>query len=196
MATLGAATSAGPRAGGRPALSAALAIGVWLAAPGVLAQVSLATEIKAAYLYKFAPFVNWPAGAFNGYSGPFTICVVGPDPFGPTLDRVVAGQSMDGKAIVVRRMLKADRDAVCHVLFADGAPAEVKDALQAVEGQPVLTVTDGASPAGVVDFVIDGGKVRFRLDDQAAAQKHLVISSKLLSLATSVKRRSSEGGPK
>jgi hypothetical protein len=60
----------------------------------------------------------------------------------------------------------------------------------------VLTVTDGASPAGVVDFVTDAGAVRFRLDDEAAAQKKLVISSKLLSLATAVKRRPAEGGPK
>jgi hypothetical protein len=181
----------------RGAFAAALVAIVCLAGScAAQGQDVSATEVKAAYLYKFAPFVNWPAGAFNGYAGPFTICVVGPDPFGAVLDKVVAGQTVGGKPIVVRRLAKADKDTVCQVLFADGTPAQVKDALQAVDGQPVLTVTDGSSPGGVVDFMTDGGTVHFRLDDDAAAQKNLVISSKLLSLATAVKRRPVESGPK
>ena len=180
---------------GRRVFAAAL-VGVCLAGSCAHGQDVSPTEVKAAYLYKFAPFVDWPAGAFNGYSGPFSICVVGPDPFGTVLDRVVAGQTVEGKPIVVRRMPKADKDVVCQVLFAGGTPAQVKDALQVVDGQPVLTVTDGSSPPGVVDFVTDAGTVHFRLDDEAAAQKKLVISSKLLSLATAVKRRPAEGGPK
>ena len=175
-----------------------VAAAVWLS-PGlkVSAQgVSLEQAVKAAYLYKFVPFVVWTAAALGGPADPVAICVVGDDPFGPLLDRTVAGQRVEGRAIVVRRLAKADKSSPCHILYVGGTAAYVKQALQAVRGAPMLTVTDQPAAPGIVDFAIDQGRVRFRVDDQAAADNSLVISSKLLSLALSVKPRPVAGtGP-
>jgi hypothetical protein len=180
----------------RSAKLALCALALALFAPAVSAQDSLEIAVKAAYLYKFAPFVSWPAASFQGSSDPFDICIVGDDPFGTVLDRAVANQRVDGRAILVHRLAKADRKASCQILYVGGPPARVKEALQAVSGMPVLTVTSGPAAPGIVDFVIDQGRVRFRLDDQAAAENGLTISSKLLSLAVSVTpRRKPEVNP-
>ena len=173
------------RAGAGLALAAALA-----ALPATApAADSLETAVKATYLYKFAPFVDWPADAFASPAAPFLICVVGKDPFGSVLDRAVAGQKAGARPFAVRRMAEADRSAGCQILYAGGDKAAVRQALEAVRGAPVLTVTDGSGAEGIVDFAIDRGRVLFRIDDEAAAQNRLTISSKLMSLALSVKPR-------
>jgi hypothetical protein len=174
-------------------LAGTIALALLVQTGGARGQDSLEVAVKAAYLYKLAPFVGWPAASPDEASAPFTLCVVGADPFGPVLDRAVANQSVDGRAIVIRRMAKADRKSACKILYAGGPPAAVREALQAVDGAPVLTVTDSPATPGIVDFVIDQGRVRFRLDDQAAAQNGLTISSKLLSLAVSVRPRKTPG---
>ena len=182
----------------RPTVSSLFHIGFLLAlvvcGAGARAQESLETAVKASYLYKFAPFVNWPIGALDAHSNTFNICVVGVDPFGSVLDRAIAGQRVDGRAIVVRRMPNSDRNTSCQIMFVGGPPASVRDALRAVARTPVLTVTDGSAASGIVDFVLDHGRVRFRLDDQAAAENGLTVSSKLLSLAVSVRPRKERGG--
>jgi YfiR/HmsC-like len=164
-------------------LAAALALAL-IAWPSAAAADSLETAVKATYLYKFAPFVTWPGGGQS-----FTICVVGPDPFGPVLDRAVAGQQANGRAIVVRRLAQADRAQACDIVYLGGTEDGVREALRRLHGAPVLTVTDSGAAPGVIDFVIDQGRVRFRIDDEAAAENGLVISSKLLGLAVSVNPR-------
>jgi hypothetical protein len=150
---------------------------------------SLETDVKATYLYKFAPFVDWPTDAFAGPSSPFSICVAGRDPFGPVLDRAVAGQHAEGRAIEVRRLGEAEKPAGCHVLFVGGSGDRARQVLLAAKGLPVLTVTDAASAPGIIDFTLSGGRVLFRIDDEAAAANRLTISSKLLSLAVAVRPR-------
>jgi hypothetical protein len=151
---------------------------------------------KAAFLYNLAPFVDWPAAAFATPADPFVICVVGKDPLGSTLDQVVLGQKAAGRPIVVRRLAKAAREAGCQILYLGGAPRPlVKDTLAAVHGSPVLTVTDGPGPAGIVDLAFDRGQPRFRVDDQLAADGGLTLSSKLLSLAVSVRARPAPAKP-
>ena len=151
-------------------------------------------QVKAAYLYKFAPFVDWPAAAFPSPASPFVLCVAGEDPFGPMLDRAVAGQKIGTHPVRVRRLAKADKTAGCHILYFGGSKAQqVADGLADVRGAPVLTVTDGALPGedrGVIHFVVRDRNVRFEIDDSAAARNGLTISSKLLSLAVAVKARS------
>ncbi len=146
----------------------------------------LELAVKAAYLYKLAPFVDWPPGALDP-QGPFNLCVVGRDPFGSVLDRAVAGQVIGGRPIAVRRLRTIDKGSGCQLAFLAGSPAQsVKDGLHALQGAPVLTVTDGAAAPGIVDLVLSGGRVRFRIDDETARASRLAISSKLLSLAVSV----------
>jgi hypothetical protein len=149
---------------------------------------SLEYAVKASYLYKFAPFVGWPARAFADSRSSFRICVAGEDPFGSVLDQVVRGQRVDGHPVVVQRLAVAGRGMGCHILFAGRSdrqsPAEM---LKAVGDEPVLTVTDKSrgTSGGMIEFVMQGGRVRFSVDGAAALANGLPISSKLLQLAVS-----------
>ena len=153
---------------------------------------SLEYPVKATYLYKFAPFVTWPDTAFSAAGSPFVICILGEDPFGPVLDQAVSTQRIGQRALLVRRLDRVDRGSGCQILYLGGARGQsAGDAIAAVRGTPVLTVTDAAraEPQGVIHFVVRDNRVRFQIDDQAAAQNGLAISSKLLSLAVSVRPR-------
>jgi hypothetical protein len=165
--------------------AAAAALACLLASPIVSRPATaqpLEYAVKAAFLTKFPAFVSWPGAAAGG---PMRICVVGDDPFGPALESAARGQ------VSVRRMPVADRNAGCQVLYAAGSARQsVPQALAAVRGAPVLTVTDGArgAPRGMIHFVVFQDRVRFHIDAAQAAQSGLAISSKLLQLGLSVKR--------
>ena len=141
--------------------------------------------------------MTWPETAFDSPASPFVLCIAGEDPFGTLLDQATAGQRVGQHAIVVRRLQRVDRGANCHILFIGASRGQTAaDALSAVKGAPVLTVTDSASAdadagasASVIQFVMQDNRVRFRIDGQAAAQNGLAISSKLLSLALGAPRR-------
>ena len=156
------------------------------------ADPSLEYAVKATYLYKLAPFVSWPLTALPPTNAPLVICVQGADPFGPLLDRAIAGQSVGPHPVQVRRLARLDPAAGCQIAYVSGGAAQSQaQALQAVEGAPVLTVTDDAqkSPAkGIVQLLLDGGKVRFSIDAGQADRNGVTISSKLLALAVAVKR--------
>ena len=133
--------------------------------------------------------MQWPDAAFDGPAAPFTVCVAGPDPFGASLDHATAGQRLGGRPVVVRRLARTDKVAGCHILYAKDAQVAA-DSLTRARGSPVLTVTDGGRddmPAGVIAFLVIDGRVRFRIDEAAARQNGLAISSKLLSLSVPVK---------
>jgi hypothetical protein len=166
-----------------------------LACP-VAGDETLEAAVKASYLYKLAPFVDWPARAFSGPSDPLNICVVGRDPFGTVLDRAIAGQRSANRPILARRLARAVPDSGCQIMYLGGSPIQsVKEALSVVHGTPVLTVTADSFPAGIIDLTLDRGRVRLRIDDAQAAQGGLAISSKLLGLAISVKPRAGAGPP-
>jgi len=148
---------------------------------------SVEYAVKAAYLYKFGIYVEWPASAFASPVAPLNLCIAGDDPFGVTLDNAVSGQRIDKHPIAVRRLKTADRNAGCHILYLGFDDAQrIEQALATLRGQPVLTVGDGHD-GGIITFVISDNRVRFNIDEEAAAQSGLVISSKLLSLALHVK---------
>lgn len=152
----------------------------------------LELTVKATYLYKLAPFVSWPPGAYAAPNAPLVICVQGADPFGVVLDRVTNGQAVGAHPVLVRRLAKLDPDFGCEIAYLAGGPAQSQaQALQAVEGQPVLTVTDeatGATARGIVHLRLEAGKVRFSIDAGQAEVNGVAISSKLLALAIGVKR--------
>ncbi|HEX4739834.1 MAG TPA: YfiR family protein [Caulobacteraceae bacterium] len=177
----------------RRALKRALARAPALAlfAAGItFADSSLETTVKAVDLCKFAPFVDWPPGAIGPPHTPVVLCIVGNDPFGSVLDRAVARQQVGDHPILVRRMTVAPPNPPCQIMFLGGSPTQpIADALRLEQNAPVLTVTDGSNPAGVIDFVVDQGRVRFRIDEAAAAAHGLMIRAQLLNLATSVTPR-------
>jgi hypothetical protein len=155
------------------------------------AEVSLEYEVKAAYIPKFVPFITWPDSTFAAPDAPVTICVLGADPFGGKLEQASGALKSGDRAITVRHLPAADASASCQVIFMgkdDEAAAE--ETLEAAKGKPVVTVTDsGLKVRGVISFVIEANHVRFDIDEAAASQSGVGISSKLLNLARAVKTR-------
>ena len=146
------------------------------------------TAVKAAFLPRFAKYVTWPPAAMPRANEPFNLCIIGADPFGAMLDQAVRSQSVGGKAIAVRRMYTAAGADSCQIAFVDGVRAA--QIMAAIGRKPILTVTDAGSGAshGIIHFVIDGGRVRFFIDQSSAAQRGISISSRLLALAVGVRQ--------
>ena len=154
------------------------------------AAVSLEYAVKATYLYKLAPFVNWPPDEFTSATEPFRICVAGEDPFDDYLTRAVAGRSFGTHPFEVRQVDALTPDVQCQIVFISHLASQtIAQALAAVDGKPMLTVIDSAARdrAGIVQFVMDQGRVRFEINTGAAARHHITISSKLLNLALAVR---------
>lgn len=154
------------------------------AAPGVATEA----QVKAVFLFNFARFVQWPDGAFAATDSPFHICILGTDPFGPELDEVVAGETVDGHPMAVRRLASADDAGDCHIAYVDSAEADTfREALAAVGDRPTLLVSDlerAAEQGAIIQFHRDGSRVRLRINLAAARSAGLTISSKLLRPAT------------
>ena len=142
---------------------------------------------KADYLYKFVPFIVWPESAFSAADSPIAICIIGKDPFGPDMDREAEKERIGGRPVVVRHIPLALANSGCHVAYVGGSTEQsVSQALEVLRAQPVLTVSDAATNAtgrGIINFVTENGRVRFEIDERAAEQSHLSVSSKLLELA-------------
>ena len=177
---------------------AALAFISFAMIPGAIATAHAQVEVyalKAALLSKFGLYVEWPSSAFSSPTSPFNLCIAGEDPFGKSLDKVVAGERINDRNVVSRRLKTVGRNSGCHILYIGGSDEQRgEQIIEAVRGGSVLTVSDAGgstTAAGIIDFVIKDNRVRFDIDDEAAAQNGLVISSKLLSLALNVKRRAS-----
>jgi hypothetical protein len=172
-----------------PNLAAALLTAALLLAGSARADEPAEYAVKAVFLYKLAAYVDWPPSAFESAASPVKLCVSGTDPFGDVLDKQVEGHHIGDRPITVQRLKTASREAGCHILYAAGSDAQsVAQALSAVHGAPVLTVTDAArgNTPGIIHFVLKDSHVRFEIDDSAAAANGLTISSKLLGLALSV----------
>ena len=147
-------------------------------------------RVKAAYLLNFTRYVDWPAHRFSSPSAPIVLCVYGTDPFGETLDEVVANRSSHGRQIEVRRTDAAAVARECHVVFVTYAQwRRQPELLAALAADGVLTVgeTPGFVEAGgVIGFVEEAGTVRFGVNLEARDEARLTISSRMLSLAALV----------
>jgi hypothetical protein len=147
-------------------------------------------QIKAAFLYKFGEFVQWPPASFARADAPFAIGVMGADDVAAALEQVVADRTVQGRPVVVRRVRRGEALGGLHVLFigqADGA--RLAETLAAARGQPLLTVTesDNAIAHGsVINFVAEDQKVRFDIALPSAERGQLKISSRLLAVARKV----------
>jgi len=173
-------------------LSFALVLTIRLIAAGRQEGPPDEYQVKAAFLYNFAKFVEWPEEAFQNQSEPLMVCVLGEDPFGRAFDDVVAGKKIDGRALAVRRMSDARQAKGCRMLFVSSSePKSVLSVLAALNESGVLTVGDSGSAAAggmIINFILDGGKIRFAINTAAAEREKLRFSSRLLSLAIIVKK--------
>jgi hypothetical protein len=148
---------------------------------GFAQDVSLEYRVKAAYLFNFTKFVEWPAEALPDRA-PLTICVASPSPFEGALAETVRDELVGGRPLTTRVVTDP---AGCHVLFVPAA-ASATPYLRAARGKPILTVGESADflrEGGVITFVMEDGKVRFNISPDAATRAQLRISSRLLRLA-------------
>jgi hypothetical protein len=189
--------SSKPRHRLRRSLTALLAAGgigaAALALPVRVRAQTLEYPIKAAFLVKFGEFVVWPAETFAVSGGALNICVVGDSDFAATVGAAIKGETVAGRQVAAQPLASIAPTDPCHIAYLSGsAKQSVGEALKAVSGRPVLTVTDEsrtASAAGIIHFVIRNNRVRFAIDDRAAAANGLTLSSALLNIAVSVQRR-------
>jgi uncharacterized protein DUF4154 len=148
-------------------------------------------QVKAVYLYNFGKFVEWPAAAVARDES-FAICVLGRDPFGASLDATLAGEKIDNRQLVARRITNSRDAAACRILFISSSESSrVKDILATVDGVGVLTVSElpgFTSSGGMIQFVLKDNKVRFEVNLTAAEKAGLTLSSQLLKVATEVRR--------
>jgi hypothetical protein len=149
-------------------------------------------QVKAAFLYNFAKFVDWPAQSFKGPNAPIAICIVGQNPFGTMLEDTVNGKALEGRPFVVRTISDVQQAGGCHILFVSSSERKhVQPILESIRTPGVLTVgeTEGfAAKGGIINFKLDGGRVRFEINVDAAAKEGLQIRSNLLSLAQIVRK--------
>lgn len=169
------------------ALSFALACSTALTAQS---KVATEYEIKAAFLYNFAKFVEWPPSAFTDPKQPLGVCVFGRDPFGHVLEDALIGKSIGNHPVSLGRARQLADLAGCHIVFVSSAEApHLVEIVRDLRGQHALLVgeTEGfASAGGVIQLVLDQNRVRFAINPDAASRAGLKISSKLLALATIV----------
>lgn len=161
-----------------------------LVSAGKIAAQAMPTpeyQVKAVFLYHFTQFVEWPGSAFPDAQAPLVIGVVGDDPFGAYLDEIVRGEAVNGHPLVVQRYRRAEEIGPSHILFV--SPSEehrLEEIFSRARGRPLLTVGDAdefAREGGIIQFVTERGKIRLRVNADAARIANLRISSRLLSLA-------------
>jgi hypothetical protein len=144
-------------------------------------------QLKAAFLFNFAKFVEWPPEAFADEKSPFIIGVLGDNPFGKELERTVEGKIVNGRYIQIREAGSLAEAKKCHILFVcNSENKRLQEVFEALRGASVLTVGDWThftESGGMISFVLENSKIRFQINDQAARAAGLKISSKLLNLA-------------
>ena len=148
-------------------------------------------QVKAAFLYNFAKFVEWPSEAFKTPHDPIVVCVLGRDPFGSALQELIHGKSIEGRAVAFRQVADAPAASACQILFVCSSESKRFRALYGnLKPEGILTVGEAqgfAENGGVINFKLDGGRVRFEINVDAAQHEQLRISAKLLSLAQIVR---------
>ena len=155
------------------------------------AKPSSEYELKAAFLFNFAKFVDWPSNAFANSTAPFSVCVLGPDPFGSSLDDALRGKLIAEHPVSVTRVKRVADIIGCQILFVAASESHLlPEVLSKIRGQGVLVIgeTDEfASLGGVIQFTLEENRVRFFINTDAADRAGLKISSKLLALAKIVR---------
>jgi hypothetical protein len=150
------------------------------------AQTTREYEVKAAFLFNFAQFIDWPTGAFTNTDTPFVIGILGNDPFGAALEATVQGETINNRKIIIKRAATVADLADCQLIFVSKSEkGHVTEILSALDSRPVLKVSElegFAQQGGNINFYLEGGKVRFEVNPAAAERDGLKVSSQLLNL--------------
>ena len=155
------------------------------------AQARSESEVKAAFLYNFAKFVDWPAEAFPSGDSALKICVTGSDSFGPEFGAFIEGKAAQGRRLQFEHVQGAQQAKSCQILYVvSSEKQQVLQILKAVEGAHVVTVGDWnefARFGGVINFVLENDRVHFEINVDAAERAGVKLSSKLLGVASIVR---------
>lgn len=149
-------------------------------------------QVKAAFLYNFAKFVEWPDKSFPKPSDPIVICILGQNPFEDHLGALTRGKTWEGRAFAVNLIPDLPLKSRCQILFVNSSERQrFRSMATNLTGSGILTV--GETPGfiddgGIINFKVEDGKIRFEINLEAAEHAQLKLSSKLLSLAQIVKR--------
>jgi hypothetical protein len=160
-------------------------------------SVSSEYLIKAGFIYNFANLVQWPANAFTQPDSPIVIGILGEDPFGTVLDRVLAGKKVNGRVFLVKRLKSVSDLKECHIVFVSSSEmAHLAEAIHLVKGMPILTIGEipgFAKRGGIINLFLEDNKVHFEVNVEAAKEADLNISSRLLALARIVQEPAADG---
>ena len=174
-------------------LACAAAFAIWVASAPVAAEQRTATaedDIKAAFLFNFTKFVEWPA---TDRTRPFRICTVAEPAFGTAVDRTIAGETAGGRPIEHVTPPTPDAARSCHILFVGRLETDRLDRwMGAVRGASLLVVGESRAAwdrGAHINFVVDENRVKFDINPDAASRAGLTVSSKLLRVARNVTRR-------
>lgn len=177
----------------RKALCRLLAVAGALRLRPVAAQPPAARgeyQIKAAYLFKFLGFVEWPQQAFEGAQAPLAVGVLGADALADELAAIVSSRQVDGRPVLVRRLRRDESPAHLHALFVGrGSHGRLAALLAQARGQALLTITEAAdTPAegSAINFIVVDNKVRFDVVLSTAEQMNVKVSARLLAVARRV----------
>jgi hypothetical protein len=145
-------------------------------------------ELKAAYLYNFGKFVQWPEQTFKNATDPFIIGIYGSNPFGEILQQTIQNKTLQNRPVIIINISNPQDAATCHILFISKInKIELNQVLQVLANKPVLTVGDNieefCQSGGVVNFTGQHSQKRFEINNKASARIQLIISSKLLALS-------------
>jgi hypothetical protein len=167
------------------ALAGPLFVPTAFAEPGAAA---IEYKLKAVFLLNFTKFIEWPAQAFSGETAPIVICIAGMDPFGRVLDEAVEGETVQGRALEIKRLSLGQDLRACHIAFFGRSTASrLAELLPGLRGSHTLTVGEMENgflqQGGAMNFVLVDQKVRFEVNPDIATRANLKISSKLLVLA-------------
>lgn len=161
-------------------------VAVLLAAAGARAENNDSYRVKAAFLYNFAKFVEWPEASFKASTDSLSICIAGENPFGDSLERAVENKTAGPHPFTIRVITEIQQAAACQMVFVPDSQRKRFAPADLARGSGLLAVGESpgfATQGGVVNFKIEGGHVRFQINLDAAERQKLIISSKLLNLA-------------
>ena len=147
-------------------------------------------DLKAAFLFNFAQFVEWPSEVFADDNAPIVIGILGDDPFGPVLDRIIEGETIKNRKLIVKRSRRIQDLKTCHVLFISKSEKNrIGQILTSLDDTSIFTVGEiegFARRGGITNLFLQGNKVRFEINMEAAKRRGLKISGQLLALGTVV----------
>jgi len=150
-------------------------------------------QLKAAFIYNFTKFIEWPASGFPDTNAPFVVAVAGATPCAAELEQIARDRKVNGRELIINVVKTPEAARGAHVLFVPAAEeARLKDWLAAVRGTSVLTIGESESflkEGGIINFMLEGEKIRFEIEMDQADVASLKVSAQLQKLARTVRRK-------